>query len=40
MSMRYDMFELNSGVVVEPPPPDQVTDVDDLEPSFGFDFDI
>jgi hypothetical protein len=38
MSMRYDMFELNSGVVIEPPPSAEVTDVEDLE--FSFDFDI
>jgi hypothetical protein len=39
MSMRYDMFELNSGIVIEPPPPAEVTDVEDLELSFDFDFD-
>ena len=38
MSMRYDMFELNSGVVIDPPPSSEVTDVEDLE--FSFDFDI
>ncbi len=37
MSMRYDMFELNSPIVIEPPPADEVTDVDDLEFAFGFD---
>lgn len=37
MSMRYDMFELNSGIVIDPPPPGEVTDVEDLELSFGFD---
>jgi hypothetical protein len=37
MSMRYDMFELNSGIVIEPPPPGEVTNVDDLEFAFGFD---
>lgn len=37
MSMRYDMFELNSSIVIDPPAADEVTDVDDLEFSFGFD---
>ena len=37
MSMRYDMFELNSAITIEPPPPGEVTDVDDLEIAFGFD---
>jgi hypothetical protein len=40
MSMRYDMFELNSGIVIEPPPSDEVTDADDLDPSLGFGFDF
>ncbi|RLE14701.1 MAG: hypothetical protein DRJ28_05285 [Actinobacteria bacterium] len=37
MLMRYDMFELNSGIVIEPPPPGDVTHVEDLAPSFEFD---
>lgn len=37
MSMTYDMFELNSPIVIDPPPQNEVTDVDDLEFSFGFD---
>jgi hypothetical protein len=37
MSMRYDMFELNSPIVIDPPPADEVTDADDLEFAFGFD---
>jgi len=37
MLMRYDMFDLNSGVTIDPPPPDEVTAVQDLEPSFGFE---
>lgn len=37
MSMRYDMFELNSAITIDPPPASEVTDVDDLEFSFGFD---
>jgi hypothetical protein len=40
MSMRYDMFELNSGIVIEPPPPAEVTDVEDLESAFDFDLDV
>jgi hypothetical protein len=39
MSMSYDMFDLNSGVVIEPPPSSEVTDVEDLEFAFDFDFD-
>ena len=38
MSMRYDMFDLNDEVVIDPPPLAEVTDVDDLE--FSFDFDV
>ena len=37
MLMRYDMFELNSGITIEPPPPGEVTNVDDLEMGFGFE---
>jgi hypothetical protein len=37
MSMRYDMFELNSAITIEQPPPGEVTDVEDLEFAFGFD---
>jgi hypothetical protein len=37
MVMRYDMFDLNAGVVIEPPPPEEVTHVDDLEMAFGFE---
>lgn len=37
MFMQYDMFELNSGIVIEPPPRSEVTNVEDLELSFGFD---
>ena len=37
MLMRYDMFDLNTGVVIEPPPPGEVTHIDDLESPFGFE---
>ncbi len=37
MLMQYDMFELNADIVIEPPPPSEVTNVEDLELSFGFD---
>jgi hypothetical protein len=37
MLMRYDMFDLNSNIVIEPPPPEEVTHIDDLEMDFGFD---
>jgi len=37
MLMRYDMFDLNAGVVIEPPPPGEVSDVGDLDSFFGFD---
>jgi hypothetical protein len=37
MLMRYDMFDLNSNVVIEPPPAEDVTHVDDLEMAFGFE---
>jgi len=37
MLMHYDMFELNSGITIEPPPPGEVTHVDDLEMAFGFE---
>ena len=37
MSVRYDMFDIGQPVVVEAPPADQVTAIEDLE--FGsFDF--
>ncbi len=37
MLMRYDMFDLNANVVIEPPPAEDVTHVDDLEMAFGFE---
>ncbi len=37
MVMRYDMFNLNEAVAIEPPPPSEVTHVDDLDAAFGFD---
>jgi len=37
MLMRYDMFDLNAGVAIDPPPPAEVTDVADLDSFFGFE---
>jgi len=37
MLMRYDMFDLNAGVVIEPPPPGDVTDINDLDSFFGLE---
>jgi len=37
MLMRYDLFDLNSRVTIDPPPSSEVTDVGNLEPSFGFE---
>ncbi|GMQ84750.1 MAG: hypothetical protein BMS9Abin07_0314 [Acidimicrobiia bacterium] len=34
--MRYDLFDLGSDVVIEPPPPGEVTAIEDLEGSLGF----
>ena len=36
MLMQYDLFDLGSDVVIEPPPPGEVTDIEELEGSFGF----
>ncbi len=36
MVMQYDLFDLGGEVVIEPPPADQVTDIEDLEGGFGF----
>jgi hypothetical protein len=35
MTMRYDLFDLNGTVTIEPPPAGDVTDIEDLE-GFGF----
>ena len=37
MTMTYDVFEVNGGVVIEEPPADQVTPMEDLEGAFDFD---
>lgn len=37
MLMRYDLFGLNTDIIIDPPPPSEVTEVGDLEPSFGFE---
>lgn len=39
MTMTYDVFDVNAGVVIEEPPADQVTSMEDLEGAFDFDFD-
>lgn len=39
MTMTYDVFDVNAGVVIEAPPADQVTSMEDLEGAFDFDFD-
>lgn len=37
MTMTYDVFDVNAGVVIEEPPADQVTSMEDLEGGFDFD---
>lgn len=37
MVMRYDLFDLGGDITIEPPPASEVTDIEDLEGSFGFD---
>ena len=37
MLLQYDLFDLGSDVVIEPPPPGEVTDIEELEGSFGFE---
>lgn len=37
MTMTYNVFDVNAGVVIEEPPADQVTPMEDLEGAFGFD---
>lgn len=39
MTMTYDVFDVNAGVVIEEPPADQVTSMEDLEGAFDFDLD-
>ena len=36
MVMRYDLFDLGKGVVIEPPPSSDVTDIEDLAPDLGL----
>ena len=36
MTMRYDLFDLNGNVAIEPPPASETTDIEDLEGSFGL----
>jgi len=36
MLMRYDLYDLGEAIVIEPPPPAEVTDLEDLE-GLGFD---
>jgi len=37
MTMRYDVFDINAGVVVEAPPASAVTPLADLEDAFSFE---
>lgn len=37
MTMTYNVFDVNTGVVIEEPPADQVTPMEDLEGAFDFD---
>lgn len=37
MTMTYNVFDINAGVVIEEPPADQVTPMEDLEGAFDFD---
>ncbi len=37
MLLQYDLFDLGESIVIEPPPAAEVTDLEDLEGSFGFD---
>jgi hypothetical protein len=37
MTMRYDFFDINATVVIEPPPASDVTPMEELEGAFGFD---
>lgn len=36
MTMRYDLFDLNGDVKIEPPPASETTDIEDLEGGFGL----
>jgi len=37
MTMTYNVFDVNAGVVIEEPPADQVTPMEDLEGAFNLD---
>lgn len=37
MTLRYDFFDINGDVVIEPPPAGDVTSMDDLESMFDFE---
>jgi hypothetical protein len=37
MTLRYDLFDVNGDVVIEPPPASQVTSMEELEGAFSFD---
>lgn len=37
MTMAYDVFDVNGDIVIEAPPADQVTVIEDLEGAFGLD---
>lgn len=36
MTMRYDLYDLNEAVTIEPPPASETTDIEDLEGAFSF----
>lgn len=36
MTMRYDLYDLNEAVTIDPPPASQTTNIEDLEGAFGF----
>lgn len=36
MTYRFDFFDINGNIVIEPPPASEVTSIDDLEDIFGF----
>ena len=38
MSIRYDVFDINQPVTIEPPPQSEVTPIEDLGEGFNFDF--
>lgn len=36
MTMQYDLFDINQPITIEPPPEEDVTDVEGLDSAFGF----